>query len=55
MQRRRPIFILLLVLSLTATGLPNTARAAGPDRSACLSNPFGPGCTAGLPSVLKRR
>jgi hypothetical protein len=28
-----------------------SVRAAGPDRAACLQSPFGPGCTAGLPSV----
>jgi hypothetical protein len=46
---RRSLLLSLLIVALSVpVGL---AGAAGPDRTACLSEPFGPGCTAGLPSV----
>jgi hypothetical protein len=41
-------------MGLLALGLILPAGAAGAaraDRAACLSNPFGPGCAAGLPSI----
>src|SRR5690606_18891173 len=47
-RRRSLILVVLLSLSLIPAGL---ATAAGPDRVACLENPSGPGCTAGLPAV----
>ncbi|MBI5959156.1 MAG: L,D-transpeptidase [Chloroflexi bacterium] len=53
MKHRSLIFAALVLLALSLA-LPYTARiaqAAGPDRAACLSNPFGAGCTAGLPTV----
>jgi len=45
-----PLFS-VLILALVWSGWSPHAQAAGPDRAACLSDPFGPGCTAGLPSV----
>jgi hypothetical protein len=43
-------FVLLFMMAVSF-GSFHTVHASGPDRSICLSNPFGPGCTAGLPSV----
>jgi hypothetical protein len=42
--------VLILLVNLLAWPLMGV-RAAGPDDSLCLNDPFGPGCTAGLPSV----
>jgi len=52
LHHRRLIFIVIamIVLSGVLTPLPG-ARATGVDRTVCLSSPFGPGCTAGLPTV----
>jgi len=46
--RRSLIFVLLLSVSLIPAGL---VGATGPDRTACMENPAGPGCAAGLPTV----
>lgn len=52
MQRRTFIIpVLLAVLLSISGGWASVAQAAAPDRAACLNDPFGPGCTAGLPSV----
>ncbi len=51
MLRRSP-FLIILTLSILALSWPTGgASATGPDRAACASDPFGPGCTSGLPSV----
>ncbi len=51
-MRRWSLFVLILLLSsLTWAPGASHVQAAGPDRAACLQNPFGPGCMAGLPSV----
>ena len=48
----RRLFILTSLLVIVASSLPfGAVSASGPEGSACLSDPFGPGCTAGLPSV----
>lgn len=54
MFHRRLIMTILLSLSLLGAGLAaavDRAAAAGPNDLACLSEPYGPGCTAGLPTV----
>ncbi|WP_119068456.1 L,D-transpeptidase [Aggregatilinea lenta] len=51
MHRRSLIIAVLALLVLSTLTPASGARAAGPDRAACLQSPFGPGCTAGLPSV----
>jgi len=51
MRHRRLIVSLLMVFMLSLTLPPTLGSAAGPDSSACLNDPFGPGCAAGLPSV----
>lgn len=48
MFRRSLIVLVLLTLSLT---VPAGFVRADVDRAACMGDPFGPGCTAGLPSV----
>jgi hypothetical protein len=47
---RRCLILTLIVVSLLV-GPAATAGAVGPDNSLCLSDPFGAGCTSGLPSV----
>ena len=54
MSRRRLILALTVFVALWGGVLalvPQAAHAAGPDRAFCLSDPNGPGCTAGLPTV----
>lgn len=55
MHRRRLIFtaviITLAALNFALPSSEGTARATGVDPAYCLSDPFGAGCTSGLPSV----
>jgi hypothetical protein len=50
-RRHRRFITFPLVLTLLLALLPLGAEASGPDHTACLSNPFGNGCTSGLPTV----
>ncbi|NLX09892.1 MAG: L,D-transpeptidase [Chloroflexi bacterium] len=44
--------LIATVLILLALGIPaGIAAASGPDRALCQQDPFGPGCTAGIPSI----
>ena len=54
MAHRRLLIVTVTSLAVLAAALLSPlprAAAAGPDRSLCLGQPFGPGCTAGLPTV----
>ncbi|MBN1678659.1 MAG: L,D-transpeptidase [Anaerolineae bacterium] len=46
-----PVVASLIVLGIAAGFAAHHAHAAGPDHAACLQDPNGPGCIAGLPSV----
>lgn len=51
-MRHRRLLVAVLFALVLALALPaGVSRATGPDRAACLAAPFGPGCTAGLPTV----
>lgn len=51
MSHRRLIVVTLSLLGLLALAPAGLVRASGPEHAACLSDPYGPGCTAGLPTV----
>jgi hypothetical protein len=48
---RRRLFMIASSILIALALAFGTAGASGPDGRMCLSDPFGPGCTAGLPSV----
>ena len=49
MFRRRLLITILMTILLVSS--VHFASASGPEGTACLADPYGPGCTAGLPSV----
>ncbi len=51
MSHRRLIVATLSLLSVLALASAGSVHASGPEHAACLSDPYGPGCTAGLPTV----
>ncbi len=51
MSHRRLIVATLSLLGLLVLAPAGLVRASGPEHAACLSDPYGPGCTAGLPTV----
>jgi len=50
-RHRRLIVVTLSLLGLVALAPISAVNASGPEHAACLSDPYGPGCTAGLPTV----
>lgn len=51
MPHRRLIVVTLSLLGLVALAPISAVHASGPEHAVCLSDPYGPGCTAGLPTV----